>query len=92
MTEMINMFNIYSGCPQLSSSNAVLVPAADAYHAPDIVNMTCAEGYYFIGSYASMASVILTCLETGRWDKRPLPECESKKNTNIVLVMSALAL
>ena len=81
-----------SGCPQLSSSNAILVPAADAYHAPDIVNMTCAEGYYFIGSYASMTSVILTCMETGRWDKRPLPECESKKYTNIVLGMSALAL
>ena len=77
------MVNMSSGCPQLSSSNAVLVPAADAYHAPDIVNMTCAEGYYFIGSYASMTSVILTCMETGRWDKRPLPECESKENTTI---------
>ena len=69
--------------------NAVLFPAADAYHAPDVVNMTCAEGYYFIGRYAGVFSVILTCLETGHWDESPIPECQSK-NDKISLSLSGL--
>ena len=67
-----------SGCPQLSSLNAHLVPTAEAYHSPDVVNMSCVEGYYFTGTHAASKSVVLTCLNSGRWDVNPIPVCESK--------------